>query len=74
MQRMKKAGLTVQKHILDNEASKEFKAVIESYGIKHELVPPHRHRRNIAEKGIQTAKNHFESILCGIADNFPMQL
>ena len=40
----------------------------------YQLVPPHDHRRNIAEKAIQTFKNHFVSILCGTDENFPMRL
>ena len=40
----------------------------------YQLVPPHDHRRNIAEKAIQTFKSHFISILCGTAENFPLHL
>ena len=40
----------------------------------YELVPPGNHRRNIAERAIQTAKNHFVAVLCGSHHDFPMQL
>ncbi len=40
----------------------------------YQLVPPHDHRRNIAEKGIQTFKAHFVSILCGADKEFPLHL
>ena len=36
-----------------------------------ELVPPHCHRRNIAEAAIKNFKNHFISILVGADPNFP---
>ena len=37
-------------------------------------MPPHDHRRNIAEKAIQVFKDHFVSVLCGTNKNFPLQL
>ena len=40
----------------------------------HQLVPPNDNRRNHAERAIQTFKAHFISILCGVADNFPISL
>jgi hypothetical protein len=39
-----------------------------------QLVPPHDHQRNIAEKAIQTFKGHFISILCGTDKDFPLHL
>ena len=39
-----------------------------------ELVPPGCHRRNAAEVGIHNFKNHFLSILAGVADGFPPSL
>ncbi|KAL7525440.1 hypothetical protein ACHAWF_004304, partial [Thalassiosira exigua] len=72
--KFKGAGLSMKKHILDNEASEDFKAAIKGHGMTYELVPPGNHRRNIAERAIQTAKNHFTAVLCGTADSFPMHL
>ena len=40
----------------------------------HQLVPPNDHRRNIAEKAIQTFKVHFISILSRADKLFPLQL
>jgi hypothetical protein len=60
-------------HILDNEASAEFKREIQkNCGIQ--LVPPDNHQRNLAERAIQTFKSHFKSILAGVDDSFLMQL
>jgi hypothetical protein len=38
------------------------------------LVTPHMHRANLAEKVIQTFKNHFKLILSGVDDSFPLHL
>ena len=42
--------------------------------MQYQLVPPHDHRRNIAEKAIQVFKAHFISILCGADKSFPLHL
>jgi hypothetical protein len=60
-------------HILDNEASAEFKKEIQK-NCMIQLVPPHNHRQNLAERAIQTFKSHFKSILAGVDDSFPMRL
>ena len=60
-------------HVLDNEAPDEFKQAIRENNCRVELTPADMHRRNIAEKGIQTFKGHFISVLAGIADDFPIR-
>ena len=60
-------------HVLDNEASEAFKNEIKK-NCKIQLVPPDNHRRNLAERAIQTFKNHFKSVLAGVDDSFPMKL
>ena len=42
--------------------------------IVFQLVPPHLHQANAAERAIRTWKNHFISILCGLDPLFPLQL
>ena len=37
-----------------------------------QMVPPDTHRRNFAERAIQTFKNHFIAILAGIDPRFPI--
>jgi hypothetical protein len=59
-------------HILDNEAPEDFKHAIRENGCKVELVPPDIHRRNAAERTIQTFKGHYISTLAGVFDNFPI--
>ena len=60
-------------HILDNEASEAFKAAIQQ-NCNLQLVPPDTHRRNQAERAIQTFKSHFIAILAGVDESFPMSL
>ena len=72
--RLKLHGFKPNMHILDNECSAEFKQTIIENGMKYQLVPPHDHRRNIAEKAIQVFKDHFVTVLCGTAEKFPMGL
>ena len=60
-------------HILDNEALVEFKKEIKK-NCNLQLVPPDTHRRNLAERAIQTFKSHFISILAGVDPAFPMSL
>ena len=47
--RLRNAGVTPKMHILDNECSEEFKEQIRKNSMTFQLVPPHDHRRNIAE-------------------------
>jgi hypothetical protein len=46
---LRNAGVTPKMHILDNECSEEFKEQIWKNSMTFQLVPPHDHRRNIAE-------------------------
>ena len=60
-------------HIMDNEASAEYKKVIRK-NCTIQLVPPNNHRRNLAERAIQTFKSHFIAIIAGVDDTFPVRL
>ena len=72
MQQLKERGLLVDLQVLDNESSKAYKqTIMEKWGITYQLVPPHVHRRNAAERTIFTFKAHFLAILAGIAPDFP---
>jgi hypothetical protein len=72
--RMVIAGLGLKHHRLDNECSENFKKCIRTNKMTWELVPPDCHRRNMAERAIQTFKNHFVAILSGVDDRFPLSL
>ncbi len=74
LNRMKAAGLGLRKQVLNNKCSAAMKACIKENGMDYKLVPPGQHRRNQAERAIQTFKAHFFSILAGINDKFPLSL
>jgi hypothetical protein len=59
-------------HILDNEAPEALKNAIRNNGCRVELTPADMHRRNAAERAIQTLKGHFISVLAGVANDFPI--
>ena len=71
---LEKRGHKPTSLILDNEAPPQLQTVLEEKGIKFQLVPPYVHRRNAAERAIQTYKNHFVSGLCSTPTNFPLHL
>ena len=60
-------------HILDNEASEAYKTEIKK-NCTIQLVPPDNHRQNLAERAMQTFKNHFKAVIAGVDNNFPMHL
>ena len=66
--------MTPKLHVMDNECSKILSKFIESNGTKIQLVEPHQHRVNAAERAIQTFKNHFIAGLCTVHPQFPLQL
>ena len=71
---MKQQGITPAHQVLDNEISQTYKDEIRDSGMSYQLVPPDDHRRNIAERAIQTWKNHFVGVLSGAAATFPLHL
>ena len=70
--RLRPAGSTPQKHVLDNEVSDNMKNHIQhTCKLEMELVPLGCHRRNAAEVAIRNFKTHFLSVLAGVAKDFP---
>ena len=61
-----KRGRKPNLYILDNEASADLKASLAKQNINYQLVPPHVHRRNAAERAIRTFKNNFLSGLASL--------
>ncbi|KAL7516095.1 hypothetical protein ACHAWF_000024, partial [Thalassiosira exigua] len=72
IKRLKNAGIKPKKQVLDNEASEEYKQAIKEEGLEYELVPKGQHRRNIAEKAIQTYKSHAIGVCSGLPQSFPL--
>jgi hypothetical protein len=50
------------------------KEYMHNQAIDFQLVPPGTHRRNAAERAIDTFKNHFIAALCSLDKNFPLHL
>ncbi|KAL7482992.1 hypothetical protein ACHAW6_008630 [Cyclotella cf. meneghiniana] len=64
--------ISVNWHILDNEAPRKFKPTICSNCCTIELTPPDIHRHNNAEHIFQTFESHFTAILAGVDNSFPI--
>lgn len=72
VRRLKARGFQPKKQILDNEISAGYRKAIIDHGMEVERTPTNVHRRNAAEKGIQTAKCHLKAIIAGCDPSFPM--
>ena len=57
---------------MDNEISNELIEALKDNNTTYQLVPPYTHRRNLAERAIQTYKNHFKAGLASVDPNFPL--
>jgi hypothetical protein len=63
LERMRKAGIVLKHQVLDNQASAAYKRAICNSDMTYELFPPDNHQCNMAEKAIQTSKDHFVGVL-----------
>ena len=57
--------------LVDNEILSELKTLFELNNTSFQLVPPNSHRRNLAERAIQTYKNQFKVGLATTDPKFP---
>jgi hypothetical protein len=71
-ERLARGGNQPKMYILDNEASADLKKGLKKYGLDYQLVPPHVHRRNAAERAIRTYKNHLLAFLATCDPDFPV--
>jgi hypothetical protein len=67
-------GFKPKLQTLDNEASAALKNFITANDVDYQLVPPHCHRRNGAERAIRTFKEHFVTGLSSEDPTFPLHL
>jgi hypothetical protein len=67
-------GFKPKLQTLDNEASASLKSLFTTNDVEYQLVPPHYHRRNAAERAICTFKEHFVAGLVSFDPNFPLHL
>jgi hypothetical protein len=67
-------GFKTKLQTLDNEALTALKNFFTANNIAYQLVPPHCHRRNAAERAIRTFKEQFVAGLSSVDTSFPMHL
>jgi hypothetical protein len=67
-------GFKPKFNIMDNQATKHIKQFLSENECKLQLVEPHNHRVNAAERAIQTFKDVFIVALAATDVNFPLQL
>jgi hypothetical protein len=71
-ERLAQGGNQPKLYVLDNEASADLKKGLKKYKLGYQLVPPHVHRRNAAERAIRTFKNRFLACLATCDPDFPV--
>jgi hypothetical protein len=67
-------GFKPKLNIMDNQATKHIKQFLSENDCKLQLVEPHNHRVNAAERAIQTFKDAFIAALATTDVNFLLQL
>ena len=73
MTRFEKFGMKPDTFVMDNECSNELKQALAKEKVGYQLVPAHDHRRNAAERAIQTFKNYFKAGLASVDPDFPIK-
>ena len=72
IQRLINRGHKVDLQVPENEVSAAYKkAITKNWKAMYQLVPPHVHRPNEAERAIRTFKAHFLSVLAGVYPSLP---
>jgi hypothetical protein len=67
-------GFKPKLQTLDNEASAALKNFFTANDVEYQLVSPHCHHRNAAERAIRTFKEHFVAGLSSVDPTFPLHL
>ena len=70
LERMKAQGILLTHHVLDNEISTMYRLEIKKTCITYQLVPPDDPHHKLAEKLIQTRKEHFIGVIIRISESF----
>ena len=70
---MVKAGVAPKSHMMDNEYSDDLKTVLNKAELTYQLVPPHIHRANKAERAIHILKGHLKAGLATLDPDFLIQ-
>ena len=67
-------GYKPKVNVMDNQATKYIKKFLTEKGCQLQLVEPHNHRVNAAERAIQRFKDAFIAALATTDRDFPLQL
>ncbi len=67
-------GYKPKMNVMDNQATKYIKQFLTKKECKLQVVEPHNHRVNAAERAIQTFKDAFIATLATTDRDFPLQL
>ena len=60
-------GIVPKQHVLDNEILAAYRKEIRATHMTFQLVPPYDYRCNLADKAIQTQKDHLIFVMSGTA-------
>ena len=71
-QQFEKAGTAPEVWILNNEISNQLKQAFTKNNVDYQQVPPKSHRPNLAERAIQTWKNHLKVGIATTDPKFPI--
>jgi hypothetical protein len=66
-------GFKPKLNVMDNQATKHIENFLTKNKCKVQLVEPHNHRVNAAERAIQTFKDAFIAALATTDSDFPLQ-
>jgi hypothetical protein len=67
-------GLKTKLQTMDSAASAALKKCFTEKEMSYQLVPPHCHRTNSAERAIRTFKEHFKAGIVTVNPDFPAHL
>jgi hypothetical protein len=73
-QELTSKGFKPKLQTLHNEASAALNFLFTTNDVEYQLVSPYCHRRNTAERSIQTLKEHFVAELSSVDPNFQLHL
>jgi hypothetical protein len=73
-QELTSKGFKPKLQTLENEASTALKNFFTTNDVEYQLVPPHCHRRNAAERAINTFKEFFFAGLSAVDPDLPLHL
>jgi len=71
---LEQRGLKPRVHFLDNECPNILRAFMHEKEENYQLVPPHIHQRDSAERAIGIFKDHFIAELACLPKTFPLRL